>query len=187
MTLPRNLDSTSPLAAAEAREQAEAYESLFADPVIELDNGEMTVPPHPDFGMLDDDQMEAYEELLFEKDTLYERQPDVFIPEQRLKDPATGNENGVVLPAETQPGTLKYPYRYKETGKLVKPPHSVKVVQAALGEIKYKQLREGGRGAKDVWKAWNAQALAVAQRRAADSKSAAGPVAVAPIPEANSQ
>lgn len=187
MTAPHNLDNTSPDAATEAREQADAYESLFADPEITLEGGTiLKIPPHPDFGMLDDEAMEAYEELLFAKDTLYEREPDIYIPEQRLRDPKTGQENGIVLPSEIKPGDVKYPYRLKENGQLVKPPHALQVVKAALGEVKYKELRDGGCSAKDVWKAWNAQAAKVADRRGRP-ESAVSSVAVAPVPEADSQ
>jgi hypothetical protein len=92
----------------------------------------------------------------------YDREPDIFIPEQRLKD-SNGNETGVVLPSDTQQGALKHPYRKDRV--LIKPPHSVRVVKAALGETDFKRLREGGRSAADVWKIWGAQGLEVKQRQ----------------------
>jgi hypothetical protein len=140
--LPRKLPHTSPDAAAEARAQADEYESLFGDTDLELDGGDiLKVPPHPDYGLLDDDRMDEYEALQFAVDTEYEREPDVYIPEQRLKDPTTGEETGVVLPPQTVRGQLKTPFRID--GVRVTPSHSTKVVIAALGEADYKRLRDG--------------------------------------------
>ena len=112
----RKMPTTSPDAPAEARAQAEAYNSLFSPREIDLDDGStISIPPHPDFGMLDDENMEAYEELLFEMES-YDREDDIFIPEQRLRDDK-GNETGVVLPADTQRGELKRPFRRTVDGK----------------------------------------------------------------------
>lgn len=179
----RNLENTPADAGLDAQEQAEAYDSIFANRSIELEGGgTLSIPPHPDFGMLGDEQQEAYEDLLFETES-YDREDDIYIPEQRLKDP-DGNETGVVLPAVTQPGNLKRPYR--RDGVLVKPPYSVRVVQAALGETDFKRLKEGGRSAADVWKIWGAQGLEVKDRQKGDPKSAGSVVAVASVPEADS-
>lgn len=187
---PRNLANAAEKAAREAREQAEAYDSLLADGEIELIDGTtLSIPPHPDLGMLDDDRMEAYEELMFEVES-YDRFPDIFIPEQRLRDPETGNETGVVLPSDTRQGAVKRPYRKTDpegNTVLIKPPHSVKVVQACLGELDYKRLVEGGRSAKDVWKVWGRQGLDLKERQADDPKSDGSVVALAPVPEADSE
>lgn len=187
-TQPRNLKHTSSDAAAQAREQASAYKSLFADRELELDDGTMlAIPPHPDFGMLDDDCMAAYEELQFEAES-YARFPDKYIPEQRLRD-EDGNETGIVLPEDTIRGELKQPYRRvlaDGTEELVKPPHSVRAVQAALGDLKFKQLKEGGRGANDVWRIWGEQGMEVQERRGR-LQAARRAVGLAPVPEADSQ
>jgi hypothetical protein len=175
--LPRKLPTASSDAAAEAREQADAYESLFASHELEIDGGSVTIPPHPDFGMLDDERLEDYEELLFEVDTEYDREESIYIPEQHL-------DNGVTLPASEQPGALKRPYR--KNGVLVKPPHSVRVVQAVLGEAEYKRLRDGGKSAADVWKIWGKQGMEVQERQSADPKSNGSTVDLASVPEANS-
>lgn len=188
-----NLDATSPAAAAEAREQADAYDSLFANREITLDDGDtVSIPPHPDLRMLDDENMAAYEELLFEMDTTYDREHDIFIPEQRLKD-SDGKETGTVVPAETIRGNLKMPFRRttkntdgEDVTELIKPPHSVKVVIAALGEDTYKRLREGGRSAADVWRIWSTQGLEVKQRQGR-SATDAGTVDLASVSEAGSQ
>ncbi len=150
-----------------AREQALAYASVFAPTPLDLDNDQGTneVPPHPNLRMLDDDQMQAYDELLFEVDTTYDREPDLLIPEQKLS-------SGIVLPAETKQGDLKVPYR--KEGELVRPPYSVRVVQAALGPELYARLRAGGKSAGDVWRIWNQQGLEVAARESADPKSVGG-------------
>lgn len=167
-----------PGAASRAREQADAYDSVFAPILLDLDDGSIEIPPHPNLRMLDDDRQAEYEELLFETES-YDREDDIHIPEQRLRD-ANGNETGVVLPAQTRRGDLKVPYR--QEGVLVKPPHSVRVVQVALGEKEYARLRAGGKNAADVWRVWNDQGLRIAERQVVDSKSNGSPSTVAPVP-----
>jgi hypothetical protein len=184
--LPRKLPHTSPDAAAEARAQADEYESLFGDTELELVGGDtIKIPPHPDYGLLDDDRMDEYETLQFAVDTEYEREPDVYIPEQRLKDPTTGEETGVVLPPQTVRGQLKVPYRIN--GVRVTPSHSTKVVIAALGEADYKRLRDGGKSSKDVWKVWGEQSLRIQERKQRDTKSAGSSVDLATVPQADSK
>lgn len=170
---PRKLPHTPPDSGAKAREQANAYDSLFADTPLELDDGDpVMVPPHPDLGMLSDEAMELYEELQFEMES-YDREEDILIPEQRLKD-SHGNETGVVLPGSTTPGSLKRPYR--KDGVLIKPPHTVRVAQIALGEAEYKRLCDGGKSSADVWRIWGSQAADLRERQNSDSKSDGGPL-----------
>lgn len=184
---PRNLPNTSPDAAQEARTQADEYDAIFGDTELELDNGDvMMIPPHPQYGMLDDDRMDAWDELQYEVDTSYDREPDIHIPEQKL-------DNGLTLPSDTQRGALLLPYRITSTDddgttttRLIKPSHSVRVVQVTLGDTEYKRLKEGGRNASDVWKIWGRQSIKVRERQQRDSKSASSPVAVAPVSEADS-
>lgn len=167
MKQPRHLSSATPDFASQAREQAKAYDSLFGDREIELDDGtKLSIPPHPDFGMLDDDRMADYEELQFEVES-YDREDDVVVPEQTLK-------SGAVLPETKIAGTLKRPFR--KNGELIKPPHTVRVVKAALGEIDYKRLREGGKSAGDVWRIWGKQGMEVKARQQLDPKSDGGDV-----------
>lgn len=178
----RNLPHTDPNASQQAREQADAYDSLFADIQLKLNDGTyLAVPPHPDLGMLDDEAMGEYEELQFEMES-YDREEDIFIPEQRLKD-SSGNENGVVLPATTSPGALKRPYR--KNGELIKPPHSVRVARIALGEEGYQRLIAGGKSAGDVWRAWAKQAAELRDREAGDSKSEGSSVDLEAVPSTN--
>lgn len=180
----RNLPNTAPNAGAQARAQANVYDSLFADTKLELNDGSfMSIPPHPDLGMLDDEQMDAYEDLMMEMET-YDREEDIFIPEQRLLD-ANGNETGVVLPASTEKGQIKRPFR--KDGVRVKPAHSVRVAKIALGEEGYQRLRAGGRSAKDVWRIWGRQAAELADRAAADDKSAGSALDMAAVSETDSE
>lgn len=181
---PKNNDQRAKLAVAgsssarEARAQAEAYDSLFANQKIVLNDGStMEIPPHPDFGMLDDDRMEAYEELVFESES-YDREPDIYIPEQHL-------DSGLTLPADTQQGALKRPFRIE--GKLVKPPWTVRVAMAALGENEYARLKAGGRSAADVWRIWGKQGLEVKLRQENDPKSVDGPLDLASVSSSNSE
>ena len=186
---PRKLSTTSETATAEAREQADAYESLFASIPLKLEGGdEIMIPPHPDYAMLDDDKMDEWDELMFRVDNEYLRLPDVFVPEQHLRHD-NGEPSGVVIPADTIRGELRRPFQIMgENGKpqLVKPPHSVKIVQIALGEAEYKRLRDGGRNASDVWKIWQEQSLRIKERSLSDSKSAGSTVDLAAVPEADS-
>lgn len=182
---PEKLPTSSPDAAAEARAQAEAYDSLFAEQVVHLEDGsELKIPPHPDFGMLDDDEMDAYTELLFERDTLYDREPDVIIPDQKLLNDE-GKPTGHVVPGETLRGNLKVPYRIKD--KLVKPSWQVKVVRAALGEKKFKELKAGGRNAADVWRIWGKQGLEAKVRQLSDPKSDGSTMDLAAVPPSDSK
>jgi hypothetical protein len=162
-----------------AREQATAYKSMFAPTSMTLTYPDETtevieIPPHPNLRLLDDDNLDAYEDLLFEAEETYDREPDIVIPEQKL-------DNGIVLPAETRRGILKTPYRITSEGKteLVKPPWSVKVCEACLGEETYKKLRAAGMSAADVWAIWNEQGLELAERETADPKSVRGRTSVA--------
>jgi hypothetical protein len=151
-----------PGAGVRAREQAETYDSMFAPIPLELNNGTvLNVPPHPNLGMLDDDQQEAYEELMFEVES-YDREEDVVLPEHTLS-------SGTVVPGRVIKGDLKVPYR--KDGVLVKPSHRTRVVQVSLGEDAYNQLVSGGRKAVDVWRLWHEQTLKITDRQAADSKS----------------
>lgn len=167
---PRNLSTTAPEAADEAREQANEYDSLFGDTRLDLGDGDfIMIPPHPDYGMLPDERMAEYDQLLFEVDTEYDREPDVVIPDQKLKDDK-GQETGVVVPGETIRGALKRPLR--KNGVLVTPPHSIRIAQIALGEADYKRLVDAGKGAKDVWAVWSKQSYKIQERKQHDSKSA---------------
>lgn len=164
-----------------AREQAAEYDSPFASTELKLDDGTVImVPPDPRLRLLDDDALIALDRLNLEIES-YDRHPDIFIPEQKIKDRA-GNE--ITLPSETRPGALKEPHRKTdpETGQqiLLDPPYTVQVVQIALGPEEYARLRagtiNGRRGScADVNRIWNEQGAALVKRQAADSKSDGSP------------
>lgn len=189
----KKLLTTSPEAPAEAREQAEAYNSIFAPIKMDLnENGTdfVMLPPHPEFGLLDDDQTARYEQLMFDRDELYDRDPDVIVPEQRLRDPKTGHETGVVIPGETLRGNIRTPFRTRDAaGKatLVSPPFSVQTVVAVLGQETYQRIKDAGKSSLDVWKLWGEQSYKVRERQAADSKSDGGTVDVEAVPETDSE
>jgi hypothetical protein len=164
-------------AGRQAADQAEAYNSVFSPTPLKLDDGTVIkVPPHPNMRMFDDEAQAALERLEFELES-YDRHPDIYIPEQTVKD-KSGNE--MKLPAETKPGPLKLPHRKTtgETSELLDPPYTVQVAKIALGDD-YEKLRAGtidGRkgSAANVWRIWNQQGLDIAERQAADSKSDGG-------------
>jgi hypothetical protein len=169
----------------QAREQATAYRSMFAPTTMTLEYPDGTtedieIPPHPNLRLLDDELLDAYEDLLFEAEETYDREPDIVIPEQKL-------DNGIVLPKETRRGVLKSPYRItrdkgtpEERTELLKPPWSVKVCMACLGDEKYQKLKAAGKSAADVWAIWNDRGLEQAQRAAEDPKSVRGRTGLAP-------
>lgn len=187
--LPLKLPSAAAEAAQQAREQARAYESMIAPRPLTLKNGErpVEVPPHPNLrSMWDDDRIADYDQLEFEIKS-YDREPDIFIPEQRIQ---TSDGNEIVLPSSTRPGPVIEPHQ--KTGEdgvpqLITPPYSVRVVIAALGEDEYKRLRKGGRSAGDVWRIWNNQGLDLSVRQAEDSKSNDGSLDLEPVPAPDSQ
>lgn len=160
----------------DAREQAKAYNSIFAPRQLTLDDGTtIEIPPHPNLRMLDDDAQAALERLEFELES-YDRHPEIYIPEQKVKDRG-GNE--MILPAETKPGPLKTPHRKTDPNtkkaELLDPPYTVQVAQIALGDD-YAKLRAGkinGRkgSAADVWRVWNEQGQELVDRADADPKS----------------
>ncbi len=179
-------------AAADAREQAAIYDSIFMPTTLTFDDGtSISVPPPPSLRMLDDEQQDAYDELLFEMES-YDRADDIEVPEQKVYDKNT-KQLITTIPASTRPGPLLVPHR-KTVGEkttLITPSWEVRSVKAALGEEKYKLLRAASINgqpatARDVWNVWNKQSLAVSKRADEDDKSAGGAVDVAPVPEADS-
>lgn len=155
--------------------QAKAYKSAFAPTEMKLTYpdgaGEETIliPPHPNLRMLEDERLEAYEDLLFEAEQTYDREEDIYIPEQHL-------DNGVVVPATTRRGAIKIPQRItrkdpdsgEERTELVRPAWAVAVVIACLGQETYDKIRAAGQSASDVWRIWNDSSMELANRRDAD-------------------
>jgi hypothetical protein len=183
-------------APAEAREQAEEYNSTFASTELNLDDGTViVVPPHPNLRMFDDDGLAALERLNLKLEG-YDRHPDNPIPERKVYD-KSGNLVST-LPAEVQPGPLKTnPHRKTDptTGEVLEvldPPYEVQVAQFALGEEDYARLRAGevnGRrgSAADVWRIWNEQGAKLVERRKTDHKSDGSAGGVAPVATPDSE
>lgn len=175
----------------QAAEQARDNASIFAPHTLTFDDGtSIEVPPNPTLRLLDDERLAEYDRLMFEAES-YDREPEIYIPEQVIKDKA-GNE--LRLPAETRPGALRTPYRRTVDGEtsLVTPPHEVRVVKAVLGEQQYDMLRngliDGRRGSSaDVWRVWNIQGMDLVERQRNDSKSDGGVDVLAAVSEADSQ
>ena len=188
-----DLPTKSSEAAAQARQQAAVYESVFAPKILRLDNGtEIEVPPHPNLRMFDDEAQAELDELNFELES-YDRHPDVKIPEQKVYD-KNGNLTAT-FEATTQRGQLITPHRKTDengNAKLLSPPYEIQVVKIAIGEDNYAKLRAGtvnghrGRAA-DVWQLWNEQGASLADRQNADSKSDGGGVDLEAVPAPDSQ
>lgn len=187
----KNLETMDSDAPRQAREQAATYRSVFAGPILRFDDGTtMELPPHPDLRMFDEDVLEDYDQYMFDVRNTFDREPDVWFPEQKVTD-SQGKE--LTLPATLRKGRTIVPFQKTDAdGKveLVKPPHEIKLVQMVLGEAEYKRLRSktvNGKkaGAKDVWRAWNERGEDLMERRDADPKSDGGAVDGAPVPEAD--
>lgn len=174
-------------AGTQAREQSAEYGGIWNSTPLKLDDGTVIhVPPDPRHRLLDDDQMDAYDALVFESES-YDRGDEVVIPPQKVYD----NNGNVVteLPAQTRPGMLLVPHR--KDGVLITPSWEVAVVKAALGPDDYATLRageiDGQRGtARHIQQVWADHNAKIRERQAADSKSAGGTVDLAPVPEADS-
>src|SRR6185312_9916075 len=106
----------------QAREQAAEATGFLASVEILIGEEVFEIPQR---GLLDDDQREALNKLELETES-WDREPDIEIPERRLKD-KDGNETDV-LPAQTIRGALKTPYR--KNGKLITPSYPVQVAVA---------------------------------------------------------
>lgn len=178
---------------SDAAEQASQYLSIFAPRELKLDDGTVIhVPPHPNLRMLDDEALDALDELHLMLEEEFDREEDIYIPEQKVKD---RNGDDMVLPAETKRGPLKTnPYRKTDpkTGKVerLNPSYQVQVAMIALGDKDYAKLRagtiNGRRGSQaDVWRVWNEQGSDLVRRRAEDPKSdgSGGDLAEVPAPD----
>lgn len=178
-----------------AAEQATEYDSgtnPFAFAELKLDDGTtIKVPPDPRIKLLDDDALVALNKLDFELES-YDRHPDVFIPEQTIKDSA-GNE--LKLASETRTGNLKTPERKTDpetkVTTLLEPPYQVQVAQIALGDD-YARLRagtiDGRRGScADVWRIWNERGREIVERQRADSFRDGSSGVLEAVPETDSE
>ncbi len=155
-------------AGTEAREQANEYKSPFADRKLVFDDDTfMVLPPHPNLRMLDDEALEALEAYEEEIET-YDKDDD-----GQVKNLMAGGP-------------------FFKDGKRVSPPYRVRMVQIAIGEDRYEELRtktiNGQKcGARDVWRAWSDQGVEIVERINQDSKSDAGSVVLEDVSPSDSK
>lgn len=140
-----------------AREQAAETLGFVASERIRTPSGDLFEIPNP--SLLDDDQQARYDVLQLDAEG-WDRHPD------RLDD------KGAVLAR----GALMEPAR--KGGKLVES-YNVQLAKAILGE-RYEAFKKAGGRGNDVAFIWWKMNKVLADRRAADSKSARGTAAVAP-------
>lgn len=184
----QKLATTATDSGSKALEQAQEYGGVFAPTILKLDDGTtILIPPHPGYRLLDDDVLTALDELDFEIDENCERYPDIEFPEETK----TGKDGKkIIVPAHTQRGALKMPYRKVVDGKpvLMSPPYDVQQVKIVLGETEYKKLRSGTingvRGSiVHVKTVWREQGNTIAGRQASDPKSDTSIVDSETVPE----
>jgi hypothetical protein len=140
----------------EAREQAAEYLGFVASERVTTSKGEVFEIPNP--SLLDDDQQARYDQLRVDTET-WDRHPEV---------PEVLNEDGTVKTPAT-PGDLKVPER--KDGELVH--YNVLLAKAIFGD-RYDAFKAAGGRASDLELHWSRMNKALADRRAADSKSAQG-------------
>jgi hypothetical protein len=140
----------------EAREQAAEYLGFVVSERITLPNGEVFEIPNP--SLLDDDQQARYDQLRVDTET-WDRHPGT---------PEVLNEDGTVK-TPAVPGPLKVPER--KDGVLVN--YNVLLAKAIWGD-RYEAFKAARGRASDLELHWSRMNKALADRRAADSKSAQG-------------
>jgi hypothetical protein len=111
-----------PLSVKEAKERAADYFGFAASTLIQLSTGNVTEIPNPN--ILDDDQIERYEELQFQLEKC-DRRPD---------------------------GELKSPHQID--GKLLKPPYAIRLAIALFGEDGYAEYKAGGGNVSQIAMEW---------------------------------
>lgn len=145
-----------------AREQAAALLGFVASERITLPNGAVYEIPNP--SLLDDDQQARLNALDLEVET-WDRHDDVL------------NEDGSVKVR----GALKHPAR--KNGELVEP-YNTRLAKAIFGD-RYDEFKAAGGRGNDVHLVWSKMNQIMAERRAADSKSAGSDSAVAAVSDAD--
>jgi hypothetical protein len=163
----------------EAQEQADEYGGDFRSATITTKSGKkFTVPS---VVLLDDDQLIAYEKLHHELNQC-DRYPDIQQPSQRfVSKNADGTEVITEVSAHTVRGDFIQPYQ--KDGVLIEPPYSIQLAHIFWGEEGYAKFKAaGGHSAEIPTKLLELNA-ALADRKAADSKSADGAVVLDEVPE----
>lgn len=147
-----------------AREQAAEYLGYVASEKIRTPRGDVFEIPNP--SLLDDEQQTRYDALQLDVES-WDRHDDIL------------NEDGTVKVR----GALKDPAR--KNGELVEN-YSIQLAKAIFGD-RYEAFRAAGGRANDVSFIWAKMNKVIAEKRAADSKSAGSDQAVAAVPEPDSE
>lgn len=143
-----------------AREQAAEYLGYVASERIRTPRGDVFEIPNP--SLLDDEQQARYDLLQLEVES-WDRYDDVL------------NDDGSV---KTR-GAIKDPAR--KDGELVEN-YNIQLAKAIFGE-RYDAFKAAGGRANDVSFIWAKMNKTIADKRAADSKSAGSDQAVAAVPD----
>lgn len=146
-----------------AREQAAEVLSFVASERITLPGGAVFEIPNP--SLLDDDQQARLDVLDFEAEG-WEHVDDV------------KNDDGTVTPGK---GPLKVPNR--KGGELVET-YNTRLAKAIFGD-RYPEFKAAGGRGNDIHMTWNKMGKIMADRRAADSKSAGSDSDLAPVSDAD--
>lgn len=155
--------SRVPVSVKEAKEQAAEYFGFTASTYIQVESGKVFEIPNP--GLMDDDQVERYEELQFTLEQC-DRDDDVVIPAGTFTD-ADGNVHA--FPERTETGDVKTPYRIN--GELLKPPYNVRLAKVIFGEEGYVEYKAGGGIANQIGLEWTRMNKEYQERVTADPKS----------------
>lgn len=146
-----------------AREQAAEYLGYVASEKIRTPRGDVFEIPNP--SLLDDEQQQRYDELQLEVES-WDRHDDVL------------NEDGTV---KTR-GAIKEPAR---KGNVLVENYNTQLAKAIFGD-RYEAFKTAGGRGNDVAFVWAKMNKVIADRRAADSKSAGSDQGVEAVPHADS-
>lgn len=151
-----------------AREQAADYLGYVASEKIRTPRGDVFEIPNP--SLLDDDQQQRYDALQLEVES-WDRHPDVL------------NDDGTV---KTR-GALKDPARKTDAdgNTVLVENYSIQLAKAIFGD-RYEAFKAAGGRANDVSFIWAKMNQVIANKLAADSKSAGSDQAVAAVPDPDS-
>lgn len=167
-------------ATADAREQAADYDGFAAPAEYTTPTGKKF--PVPNVSLLDDEQQERFDELLF-KFSKCDKVPDQEIPGRKVtaKDP-DGTEVVTEYPAHTVKG-VGYLQPYMIDGELVKPNYNIQLVTALLGEDGYAEFKAAKGKASEFAVAVNKLNQSLAEREKTDPKSDGGSSSLAAVPD----
>lgn len=155
--------SRIPVSVKEAKEQAAEYFGFTASAFIQIDSGKVFEIPNP--GLMDDDQIERYEDLQFLLESC-DRDADEVIPAGSFKD---DDGNAHSYPERVIKGDFKKPFRID--GALLRPPYAVRLATVLFGDEGYAEYKAGGGIAAQVALEWARMNQEFQERAASDPKS----------------